>query len=128
VRLSGLPAEKVGADEELVTGEEDEQTVWSADGTLFEFGSNGWKERGRGQARVKAATNGESSAWATMSADNLQVLIDKGNRMLSAFTGACAASPICCHRHLKLRVDVLIQCGVWIQVDTLYSWKDALLV
>lgn len=59
VRLSGLPAEKVGADEELVTGEEDEQTVWSADGTLFEFGSNGWKERGRGQARVKAATNGQ---------------------------------------------------------------------
>lgn len=41
-----------------MTGEEDEKTVWSGDGTLFEFGE-GWKERGRGQARIKVAAAGQ---------------------------------------------------------------------
>ena len=56
--LGGQSTAAGGVEEEVLTGEEDEQTLWSGDGTLFEFGPSGWKERGRGQARVKVAACG----------------------------------------------------------------------
>ena len=36
---------------ETVTGEEDEQNVWSGEGTLYEFDQT-WKERGKGELRI----------------------------------------------------------------------------
>ena len=41
-----LPEEAVQA-----TGEEEEATLWSGDGALFEF-VGGWKERGKGEMKV----------------------------------------------------------------------------
>ena len=42
-----------------VTGEEEERSVFSGDGTLFGFEAAGWKERGRGELRVKVDQKGE---------------------------------------------------------------------
>jgi len=45
--------------DKVETGEEGERTVFSGDGTLFSFGSaGGWKERGRGELRVKVGQSG----------------------------------------------------------------------
>lgn len=35
-----------------VTGEEEETTLWSGDGVLYEFGERQWRERGKGELRV----------------------------------------------------------------------------
>ena len=38
---------------ETVTGEEDEQTLWSGEGTLYTFDANGqWRERGKGEMKI----------------------------------------------------------------------------
>ncbi len=36
---------------ETVTGEEDEQVLWSGEGTLYEFDQT-WKERGKGELKI----------------------------------------------------------------------------
>ena len=54
----GSAAPPVKAEEDVVTGEEGERTVWTGDGTLFQFEGGSWRERGRGQARVNVAATG----------------------------------------------------------------------
>ncbi|KAL9269239.1 Nuclear pore complex protein NUP50A-like protein [Drosera capensis] len=41
------------------TGEEDEETVFSANAVLFEFVDGGWKERGKGELKVNVSSSGE---------------------------------------------------------------------
>ena len=43
----------------IATGEEDEKTVLSNEGVLYNFDPAGWKERGRGELRIKVAPSGE---------------------------------------------------------------------
>ena len=46
--LATLPPEL-----ETVTGEEDEKTLWSGEGSLYEFdAARSWKERGKGELRI----------------------------------------------------------------------------
>ncbi|GAB2228130.1 hypothetical protein Droror1_Dr00009960 [Drosera rotundifolia] len=53
---SGFPAMKVVPVE---TGEENEETVFSANAVLFEFLDGGWKERGKGELKVNVSSSGE---------------------------------------------------------------------
>lgn len=48
----------LAAEEKVETGEEGERTVFSGDGTLFSFDEGGWRERGRGELRVKVGQSG----------------------------------------------------------------------
>lgn len=46
--LAKLPPET-----ETLTGEEDEETVWSGEGTLYEFNAaRQWRERGKGELKI----------------------------------------------------------------------------
>ena len=50
----------------LTTGEEEEESLFKTDGTLFEFfrGAQGWRERGRGELRLnKSTAGGEALGW-----------------------------------------------------------------
>ena len=44
----------------LTTGEEEEESVFKTEGTLFEFfkDGQGWRERGRGELRLNKSTTG----------------------------------------------------------------------
>lgn len=69
---AGKPA-VLAAGEKVETGEEGERTVFAGDGTLFSFDTAGWRERGRGELRVKVDRSGapfpvdhqhtQQSAW-----------------------------------------------------------------
>jgi hypothetical protein len=54
---AGKPA-VLAAAEKVETGEEGERTVFAGDGTLFSFDTAGWRERGRGELRVKVDRSG----------------------------------------------------------------------
>ena len=54
---AGKPA-VLAAEEKVETGEEGERTVFAGDGTLFSFDTAGWRERGRGELRVKVDRSG----------------------------------------------------------------------
>ena len=57
----------LAAEEKVETGEEGERTVFAGDGTLFSFDTAGWRERGRGELRVKVDRSGARSLddfWA----------------------------------------------------------------
>lgn len=43
----------------IATGEEDEKTVFTNEGVLYNYDPAGWKERGRGELRVKVAPSGK---------------------------------------------------------------------
>ena len=57
---AGKPA-VLAAEEKVETGEEGERTVFAGDGTLFSFDTAGWRERGRGELRVKVDRSGAPS-------------------------------------------------------------------
>jgi len=63
------------AEEDVVTGEEGERTVWTGDGTLFEFSDGAWRERGRGQARVNVTSTG-SARIVMRQRGNLRLLLN----------------------------------------------------
>ena len=70
-------------DKPVVTGEEAERTVYSADGALFEFADGCWKERGRGELRVNVAKEEPRRARLIMrSKGNLRLLL---NASLASF-------------------------------------------
>ena len=70
-------------DKPVVTGEEAERTVYSAEGALFEFVDGTWKERGKGELRVNVAKEEPCRARLVMrSKGNLRVLL---NASLQAF-------------------------------------------
>lgn len=60
------------------TGEEDEQAVFTAQGTLFEFDAGKtWRERGRGELRVNVPKQGGGAARLVMrSKGNLRLLMN----------------------------------------------------
>ena len=56
--LAARPAVAL-AEEPTVTGEEDEQAVFTGDGVLYEFDdSKQWRERGRGEMKVNVGPSG----------------------------------------------------------------------
>lgn len=64
----------------VATGEENEQTVFSSQGVLFEYDSNKqWKERGRGEVKVnveKKEGTGESARMIMRQKGNLRLLLN----------------------------------------------------
>lgn len=68
---ASLPVEK------KVTGEEDETTVFSVDGVLYEFDqpNSKWRERGRGEFRVNSNTLGQARMLMRQ-AGNLRLLLN----------------------------------------------------
>lgn len=50
------------------TGEENEETVFTADSALFEYSEGGWKERGKGEVKINVSTSGDKKARLVMRA------------------------------------------------------------
>lgn len=72
---SGFPAMKVVPVE---TGEENEETVFSANAVLFEFLDGGWKERGKGELKVNVSSSGEKerSRLVMRTRGNLRLILN----------------------------------------------------
>ncbi|KAF8407020.1 hypothetical protein HHK36_006142 [Tetracentron sinense] len=62
---SGLPSMQ---EVPVETGEENEEAVFTADAALFEYLDGGWKERGKGEAKVNISTMGAERARLVMRA------------------------------------------------------------
>lgn len=59
------------------TGEENEETVFSADSSLFEFLDGGWKERGKGEVKVNVLKGETQKARLVMRAKgNLRLILN----------------------------------------------------
>ncbi|CAO2813413.1 unnamed protein product [Amaranthus hypochondriacus] len=59
------------------TGEENEETVFSADSTLFEYLDGGWKERGKGEVKVNVMKGDAQKARLVMRAKgNLRLILN----------------------------------------------------
>ncbi|KAL9238634.1 hypothetical protein vseg_013030 [Gypsophila vaccaria] len=59
------------------TGEENEETVFSADSALFEFLDGGWKERGKGEVKVNVLKGETQKARLVMRAKgNLRLILN----------------------------------------------------
>ncbi|KAK9690313.1 hypothetical protein RND81_09G119100 [Saponaria officinalis] len=59
------------------TGEENEETVFSADSVLFEFLDGGWKERGKGEVKVNVLKGETQKARLVMRAKgNLRLILN----------------------------------------------------
>lgn len=50
----------------IVTGEEHEKAIFTADSVLFEYLNGGWKERGKGELKVNVSTTGEGKGRLVM--------------------------------------------------------------
>lgn len=60
----------------MTTGEEDEATVWSGEGALFEYdAAKQWRERGRGEARLNVAKDGQARV-VMRAKGNLRLLLN----------------------------------------------------
>ena len=68
--LSNLPAPSSGSfklqEVSLLTGEEQETAIFSSGASLFEFVSNAWKERGKGELKINVSQGSTSKARLLM--------------------------------------------------------------
>ncbi|PKU65565.1 nuclear pore complex protein NUP50A [Dendrobium catenatum] len=81
--FSGIDAGKTGADggpslQEVAveTGEENENSVFTADATLYEYLDGSWKERGRGEIKVNTSMSGEKARLVMRARGNYRLILN----------------------------------------------------
>lgn len=86
----------LAAEEKVETGEEGERTVFSGDGTLFSFDTGGWRERGRGELRVKVDQSGATSSLGSNPGCGLIQSWMRSDQRIRGYAQRALPAKLCC--------------------------------